>query len=373
MKFESQNLRPLNKFGVNCIATNYFRFTEVSELDNLAKSRSLDQRNVLILGGGSNILLPEKFDGVVLHPCNDKIELLDQDLSSIIVRAHAGLEWDRFVTHCVGNGWGGLENLSLIPGNVGAAPVQNIGAYGREACELIEQVTCYDLATNEVVILSKQNCEFSYRNSIFKRRPELLVISVDFKLHKPRTALLRSLKGDKKSISGVAAEFKKIISLVTKDFRFGPKTKWRPQVSFDNIRTLLDIDLIPISLKRRLVCLIRRKTMPDPAKIGNVGCFFKSPIVKSSIADSIKTAYPKISLYPGTPGTYKVSAGDLIRECGWAGKKIGDVSINARRPLIILNHGNASAKEILNFSKSVQSDVQKKFNITIEPEVVIVQ
>lgn len=373
MNFEIRNLKKLNKFGLDCTAKNYFKFTEVAELENLAKNIYLIPEEILILGGGSNIVLPQKFEGVVLHPCNEKIEILENTPSSVIVRAYAGLEWDLFVAYCVDNGWGGLENLSLIPGNVGAAPVQNIGAYGTEVCEFIEKVTCYNLSTNKIEILETQDCQFSYRYSVFKKRTELLVLSVDFKLYKPSKAALKNLQGGKKSISYFSKEIWHLINLIAHSFKLGPKTKWHPRISFDNVRRLLDLDILPISLKRKLVCTIRKKTMPDPAKTGNAGCFFKSPIVQNSAVQRLKFLFPNVSLYPNTPDTFKVSAGDLIRECGWAGKKIGDVSINERRPLVVLNHGNATAEEIVAFANNIITDIQIKFDITLEPEVVIVQ
>jgi UDP-N-acetylmuramate dehydrogenase len=373
MKFKTKNLKSLNKFGLDCIAENYFRFIDIEELERLTRDISFSDDKFFILGGGSNILLPENLQGIVLHPCNDKIEIISDNYSHITIRAHAGREWDSFVAHCVSNKWAGLENLSLIPGNVGAAPVQNIGAYGKEACELIEKVTCFNLLTKQIVTLNKSDCEFSYRNSIFKKRPELLVLSVDFELAHSRPPISRDQSGNKRSPRSIIEELKTLVIFISKDVKFGPKTNWRPKISFENVRTLLDSSLLPISIKRKLVCFIRRKTMPDPAKIGNVGCFFKSPSVNRLTADSLNNLYPRIAIYPSSTDTFKISAGDLIRECGWAGVKIGDVSINERRPLIILNHGNATSNDILVFSKNVQSAVFNKFKLTIEPEVVIVK
>lgn len=370
MKIEEKNLRPLNKFGLDCTTKKYFRFFEVSDLAKLATEIPLRENDFFILGGGSNILLPENLHRIVLHPCNDKIEIISSSKDHITVRAHAGLEWDKFVAHCVSRNWAGLENLSLIPGNVGAAPVQNIGAYGKEVCELIGKVTCYDLFTKQIIELKNLDCRFSYRNSIFKKRPELLVLSVDFELIHSRTSVFR--EKDKKTYRETLKELYIIISIILSTVRLGPKTKWRLKLSFDKMRILLQSHILPISLKRSLVCFIRRKTMPDPANIGNVGCFFKSPIIDRAAAESLKSLHPNITIYPSEENSYKVSAGDLIRECGWAGKRVGDVSINARRPLIILNHGNATSKEILNFSKNVQDDVLDKFNISIDPEAVIV-
>ncbi|WP_440468562.1 FAD-binding protein [Pseudomonas sp. YH-1] len=373
MRMEEKNLRPYNKFGLDCITNKYFRFFDITEIEHLAAEIPLSKNNFFILGGGSNVLLPENLDRIVLHPCNDRIDIISDNNNRLIVRAHAGLEWDRFVDHCVSKNWAGLENLSLIPGNVGAAPVQNIGAYGKEVCETIEKVTCYNLFTKQIIVLENSDCEFSYRDSIFKRRPELLVLSVDFELFHSRNSALRNPNGNRRSYRDFLKEINRIVLFIFSEVTIGPKTSWKPKISFENVRSLLQSNLLSISLKRKLVCLIRKKTMPDPTDIGNVGCFFKSPIVKKSAAISLKSLYPKIAIYPDTPDTYKVSAGDLIRECGWAGIRIGDVSINERRPLIILNHGKATSKEILEFSKSIQSSVFSKFNINIDPEVVIVK
>ena len=373
MKTEEKNLRQLNKFGLDCTTKHYFRIHEISEIEKLTTEIPIIKNNFFILGGGSNILLPENLDRVVLHPCNEKIETISDNKNRIIVRAHAGLEWDKFVAHCVEKNWAGLESLSLIPGNVGAAPVQNIGAYGKEVCESIEKVNCYNLLTKQIVELKNIDCDFSYRDSIFKKRPELLVLSVEFKLFHSRTSSLRDPRGNKVSYRETLRELNRLAFFTLNAVKIGPKTRWRLKLSLDNVRPLLQSKIISISLKRKIVCFVRRRTMPDPINIGNVGCFFKSPIINRIEAESLKSLYPRITIYPNEADTYKVSAGDLIRECGWAGKRIGEVSINERRPLIILNHGKATSKEILTFSKNVQNSVFTKFNINIDPEVVIVK
>jgi UDP-N-acetylmuramate dehydrogenase len=364
------SLRNLNKFQVESVTEKYFSFTENEELSRL-KDYDLGN-NYLILGGGSNILLPCEFNGVVIQPKSQKIQIIEKSKHRIIVRCDAGLDWDEFVAITIKRGWQGLENLTSIPGNVGASPVQNIGAYGAEVSELIEKVNCYDLKNHTFLTLNNQECEFSYRQSIFKRRPELLVLSVEFILMpKPFTQLYanRSLLS---CATVVAKESALAVLLILKSIRIGTSTSWKLKINFEHLRQFLGLSIISPTIKRIMVKYIRKKTMPDPKHIGNNGCFFKSPVVEQKEAARIKLIDPAIKTYEDSDSHLKVSAGDLIKSCGWAGRRIGNVSIDKNRPLVILNHGQASSIEILNFSLLVQSSVTQKFQLKIEPEVVIV-
>ncbi|WP_322614079.1 FAD-binding protein [Pseudomonas sp. BIC9C] len=364
------SLRHLNKFQVESVTDKYFSFTKDEELSEL-KNYNLGD-NYLILGGGSNILLPCEFSGVVIQPKSQKIEIIEKSKQRIIVRSDAGLDWDEFVAITIKHGWQGLENLTSIPGSVGASPVQNIGAYGAEVSELIANVNCYDLKNHTFLTLSNQECEFSYRQSIFKRRPELLVLSVEFILMpKPFTQLFanRSLLP---CAAVVVKEAVLAVLLILKSIRIGTSTSWKLKVNFEYLRQFLGLSIISPTIKRVMVKYIRKKTMPDPKNIGNNGCFFKSPVVEQKEAARIKLIDPAIKTYEDSDSHLKVSAGDLIKSCGWAGRRIGNVSIDKNRPLVILNHGQASSIEILNFSLLVQSSVTQKFQLKIEPEVVIV-
>jgi UDP-N-acetylmuramate dehydrogenase len=367
---KNYNLEKLNTFKIPSKAKKYFCFTEESELDEYIKTTFNDAHSWFVLGGGSNVLFSGDFDGEVIHPVKADVEVRSNDKNIVIVRAFAGLEWDVFVGICSKNGWQGIENLTLIPGNVGASPVQNIGAYGTEACEYIDAVNCYDLKNKCLIRFENEECEFTYRNSLFKRRPELIVLSVDFRLFaKPFSSLFASGK-----INGVLQAIPQIIKSVQlsfKSIKIGPSTNWKLKMHFQYVRELLSLKIIHPSVKRKLVRMIRTKTMPDPKKIGNVGCFFKSPIVDIEKYNRIKAIDSCIGFHPFDNDKVKVSAGDLIKSCKWNGKRVGDVSVEANRPLIVLNHGSATGAEILSFSESIQKDVYAKFSVHLEPEVVI--
>ena len=369
--FESNyNLEELNTFRIPSKAKYYFRFSETKELDKFVNTIFDRSLPCFILGGGSNVLFSENFDGLVIHPVKKDVKVITSSKFTTIVRAYSGLEWDKFVGICVANGWQGIENLTLIPGNVGASPVQNIGAYGTEASEYIDRVNCYDLEKKQSVSFSNTECCFTYRNSLFKQRAGLIVLSVDYKLFtNPYSALF--LRGKGNALTAIIKQVFSSAVLSIKSVKFGPTTKWKLKMHFYHVRELLALSVIHPAIKRKLVRFIRTKTMPDPKRIGNVGCFFKSPIVDLNEYNRIKSKDPKIGSYYFDAGKVKVSAGDLIKSCQWNGKRIGDVSVEKNRPLIILNHGSATGAEILDFSQNIQADINKKFNINIEPEVVI--
>lgn len=360
---EEFSLKDLNTFKVECICKRYFEFNDDHEIDYFCKNSLSPSEKIFILGGGSNTLLPINFPGTIIHPRNEEVNKISESSSSIIIKAGAGLEWDKLVELSVSNKWIGLENLSLIPGSVGASPVQNIGAYGSEASQFIHKVHCYNLDTKEFLTLTNHECNFSYRESIFKSRPELIVLHVEYTLQKPTKIPLKSRAG----------QYLKALDLMFSCIKIGPKTSWKIKTNFSRIRDLLEINAIPAKIKRKIVKAIRTKTMPNPDLIGNAGCFFKSPITTIEQSKKIKEIDNSISFYNEKSGKIKVSAGDLIKSCNWNGKRIDNVSLDRNRPLVVLNHGEATAKEILEFSKKVADDVYKKFKISIEPEVVIIK
>lgn len=366
------NLKHLNTFKVDSIAERYFKFHNEEDLDEFAKEHLTIDTPYLILGRGSNLLLSKNFNGVVLHPTRSDISVLEKTSRHIIVRAYAGLEWDNFVKYCVDMGWQGVENLTLVPGNVGAAPVQNIGAYGTEVSECIRTVNCYDLKEKKLVSLTNQECNFSYRYSVFKTRPELLIISVDFQLYSSQLIAITAKKNKIALPLILLGSLFSAIRLALRSVRLGPSTRWKIKMNFSYVRDFLLLPIIPISLKRRLVKSIRQKTMPAPDKIGNVGCFFKSPIISEPEAKTLLTSLPSIQIYPHNDGQYKVSASDLIKACGWDDRRIGDVSVDKNRPIVILNHGSATGSEIYKYSQAIQKDIHEKFNLTLEAEVVII-
>ncbi|MCK8071268.1 FAD-binding protein [Vibrio sp. 1CM23M] len=364
------SLKSFNTFGVNVMCSQYFSFIEIQELDDFIKCDTNSLGPFFILGGGSNVLFRSDFDGLVIHPKSKTVEVVKENNDEVIVRVAAGMNWDDFVNYSVNKSWQGLENLTLIPGNVGASPVQNIGAYGTEVSEVIHSVLCYDLKNRRQVVLSNQQCEFSYRDSVFKREKELLVYAVEFKLNKSSFGRLNRLSFFSFLKEAYTQTFK-LIPLCFKMLRIGSSTNWKLKMNFNYMRDVLKLDIIPNSLKRSIVKYIRSRNMPDPKKIGNVGCFYKNPIVEVTEFERILKIDPKINSYPLYNNHLKISAGDLIRSCEWNGKRVGDVSVEVNRPLIILNHGRASGDEIWGVAKKIIDDVYKKFGVKIEPEVVV--
>lgn len=359
-----------NTFRVSAIASEYFCYKTIDDLHKYFSANTIDE--FFILGGGSNVLLSEdKIDRKVIKSDNKTIEKISENKDYILIKAYAGLEWDEFVKECNNNNWIGLSSLSLIPGTVGAAPVQNIGAYGSEACEYVHEVECYDAVEKQKLVLKNSECLFSYRDSVFKERKELIVISVTFKLYHSEVSHRSAIAGESISVAALFVSFFNIFRLTYKSIRIGKATGWKLRMNFDYVREFLTQPLISSSLKRKIVVFIRKRSMPDPKKVANVGCFFKSPIVTK---DELKqlSLEPNINVYPYTDNKVKISAGDLIRCSGLDGARVGNVGIDKNRPLILINYGNATGKEIYDFSLYISDTVYKEKNIRIEPEVVIV-
>jgi UDP-N-acetylmuramate dehydrogenase len=289
----------------------------------------------LILGGGSNILFTEDFRGTILHPENEDIKIEDRTSDYVIVSAGAGNNWDRFVEWCVDNDLGGLENLSLIPGNTGAVPVQNIGAYGVEAKDIIHQVKAFSLHNGVERSFSNEECRFGYRDSIFKNeeKGKYLITKVFFKL---TVNHLYSLSYG---------------SLEEEVSRLGDR----------NLKNI-----------RKAVINIRKSKLPDPDLIGNAGSFFKNPVVSNNVAEKLKSQYQKMPVYDDPSGNKKLAAGWLIEQCGWKGKRTGDAGVHEKQALVIVNYGNATGKQIYDLSESVKKSVFETFDIELEREVEII-
>jgi UDP-N-acetylmuramate dehydrogenase len=368
---EDYEMQGFNTFRVKCKTKYYYSFEEGEELHDFMNQVDAQQfKRILVLGGGSNILFSKNFQGLIIHPQKKNIEVLDNEGDIVTVRAFSGLKWDDFIQYCVEQGWQGLENLTLIPGNVGASPVQNIGAYGSEVSERISSVNCYDLNSKTFINLSSKECQFSYRKSVFKKRTNLVILSVDFRLSNKPFAQLIKLKNP---VQTVLKELINGFSFLLTSIRFGRNTNWKLKMDFERIRDFLNLNIISPSIKRKLVKFIRQKTMPDPEIIGNVGCFFKSPIISIIEAKILEKKFPQLHMYPHDENHMKISAGDLIKATGWNGKRLGNVSVEKNRPLIILNHGDASGNEILEFSKAVRQDVLDVIGVKVDPEVVILE
>ncbi len=321
-----------NTFQMVAKASGFIETDNQQELLEWITNHPVKSEKVMILGGGSNILLTGDFDGLVIHPANTGIEVVYEDHYSVGVRAGAGAEWDPFVEWCINRGYSGLENLSLIPGTVGASPIQNIGAYGVEAGNLVDYVEVIDLDNGRVFNLDSTECHFGYRDSIFKRPASArwLVWAVTFRL-------------DKEPMVDLSYEPLKRLF------------KGKPKPSIQDVR--------------QAVMDIRRSKLPDPAEIGNAGSFFKNPVVTPCHGSVMKMDYPDMPLYPHEIGSVKLSAGWLIEQCGWKGFRDGPVGVYPEQALVLVNYGGANAKDIMELAEKIKASVKQRFNITLEPEI----
>jgi UDP-N-acetylmuramate dehydrogenase len=325
-----------NTFGLNAFAKYYLSVETADDiLEFFNEAETVKNEKRLIIGSGSNLLFINDFDGLVIHPEMDGIQVINEDEDSVEVEAGAGVEWDRFVSYCATNSWGGIENLSLIPGTVGAAPVQNIGAYGIEVQSAIHFVKGIDLQNLEYKVFNQQECSFGYRTSLFKEqlKENFIVTSVVFKLHKQPVFTLQ--------YGALEAEVDRI-----------------GQRNLQNIR--------------QAVIAIRKSKLPDPLIVGNAGSFFKNPIISKNAASKLKSESPEIPIFPFGPGKVKVAAGWLIEKAGWKGKSIGNCAVHDQQALVLVNKGGATGQEIFELSEMIVEDVFEKFDIQLEREVQVV-
>lgn len=328
------SLKPYNTFGIDVKANRFIEITDKLQLKAVLEKNSLP---LLILGGGSNLLLTKDFEGLVIKNNIKGIDILEEDNQSIILKVGAGENWHQFVMYCIEKGYCGIENLSLIPGNVGASPMQNIGAYGVEVKDVITKVEAISLTDFSVKEFENQDCEFGYRTSIFKttEKGEYFITAVTFNLSK--TPNLNTSYG---AIEGELNE---------------------RGISNPTIKDVSDA-----------VIAIRQSKLPDPLEIGNSGSFFKNPVVKESVKNKILENFEDAPHYPQADGTYKMAAGWLIEQCGWKGKRIGDYGVHDKQALVLVNHGGAKGSDIYQLSEDIIQSVQQKFNITLEREVNII-
>ena len=332
---ENSSLQNLHSFGCNEKA-NYF--AKIDSIEAIEKSiQWAKEKNMpyLILGSGSNILFTKTFEGVVLKMEIMGIKKLKETASEVYLEVGAGENWHHFVIYCVQKGWGGVENLSLIPGTVGAAPIQNIGAYGVEAKDSIESVTAYDTQSAQFITLQNSDCAFAYRTSLFKNEKDRYIISsVQFVLQKQ--PIFKTKYGAIKEV-------------------LHQKNNKQPSVE-------------AIS---NAVIQIRSEKLPDPKKLGNAGSFFKNPTITKNSFEVLIAKFPKMIAYPITDDTYKIAAGWLIEACGWKGIQKGNVGCYEKQSLVIVHYNNGPGIEIYNFSEEIIQSVLAKFEILLEREVVI--
>jgi UDP-N-acetylmuramate dehydrogenase len=329
------SLKPYHCFACEETANYFSVITIEQDIEAVAHWSKVNNKPLLILGSGSNVLFTKNYEGIVAKMELMGIKKLNETASEVILEVGAGENWHYFVSYCVQKGWGGIENLSLIPGTVGASPIQNIGAYGVEVKDTINSVKAYDTLNGSWVQLNNKECNFGYRTSLFKNANNRYIISkVEFTLQKQPT-----LKTD----YGVIRE-----------------------VLHD--KNIKNPSLADIS---NAIIQIRTEKLPDPKKIGNAGSFFKNPIIPIAQFEQLKSEFPQLIAYPTSDTSYKIAAGWLIEACGWKGVQKGNVGCYDKQALVIVSHGAISGKEIFDFSESIIQSVKNKFGITLEREVNI--
>ncbi|WP_276496144.1 UDP-N-acetylmuramate dehydrogenase [Pontibacter litorisediminis] len=330
------SLKPYNTFGIEVKAKLFARFDSVEELQELLQSPALQHEQKLTLGGGSNLLFTKDFDGVVLQNGIKGIEKTAEDEEHVYLRAGGGEVWHEFVLHTLNQNLGGVENLSLIPGTVGAAPLQNIGAYGVELKDVFQELEAVNIETGEVKVFDNESCRFGYRESVFKNelKGQYIVTHVTFRLHK----------------------------------------KHHVNTSYGAIKSTLEemqVQEPSIQHVSAAVCHIRQSKLPDPKQIGNAGSFFKNPEIPLAQYEELQKQYPAIPSYPVSETTVKVPAGWLIEQCGWKGKVLGNYGVHKNQALVLVNYGGAKGADIQKLAYEVIASVEQKFGIRLSPEVNI--
>lgn len=328
------SLKKFNTFGIDVKTSRFLTVNSVNELRTVLAKES----EIFVLSGGSNMLLTKNIDKLVLHINIKGIEIIEEGDSHAFVKVQAGENWHDFVLWCIENNLGGLENLSLIPGYVGTSPIQNIGAYGVEIKDTFHKLKAVKIATGERKIFSNTDCEFGYRNSIFKNslKGKYIITSVIFKLTKKNHKL-------NYSYGGIRSELEKrgIIKPTIKDIS-------------------------------NCVIDIRNSKLPNPDKIGNSGSFFKNPVISNTQFNELEKQFPEIPSYIVSDSEIKVPAGWLIEKSGFKGKRFGDAGVHDKQALVLVNHGNATGQEIYELAQNIQKKVHNTFNITLEIEVNII-
>ena len=331
--FKNYSLLTSNTFGIDVSAARYVEYESIQELQLILSECDVTSSRLLHIGGGSNLLFTKDFDGVILHSAIKGINIVDETEDWVDVRVGAGVVWDDFVAYAVEHHWYGAENLSLIPGEVGASAVQNIGAYGVEAKDLIVRVDTLNVASAESRSFANEECGYAYRYSIFK--------------------------GDLRS--------KYIVTHVT--YRLGKKPVYH--LDYGNIRAELEKEECEVSLSnlRRIIINIRNSKLPDPAVIGNAGSFFMNPIVPEEKFKELQQIYPNMPHYVVGEGRVKIPAGWMIDQCGWKGRTIGRAGVHDKQALVLVNKGGATAQEIVHLAEEIMKSVDERFGIQIHPEV----
>lgn len=333
---ENISLKPYNTFGIEVGARFFAEVSSADDVREVCAERSFQNISKLILGGGSNILFTKDFEGVVIKNNFRGIEVVSENDDNIFLKAGAGENWHGFVMHCINNNYAGIENLSLIPGNVGAGPMQNIGAYGVELKDVFYELEALEIASGELTKFSAADCNFGYRESVFKNihRDKFIITAVTLKLSK--------IPVFNTSYGAIEQELEKI-----------------------------GVQELSIAAISKAVCNIRSSKLPDPKEIGNAGSFFKNPVISKEFYEQIKAEFPAVVSYP-FGSDMKLAAGWLIEQCGWKGFRQGDFGVHKNQALVLVNYGRANGTEIFKLSEEVINSVQKKFGVLLEREVNIV-
>ncbi len=334
---ENHSLKSHNTFGINVDAKYFAQVASLEELEEIVDFIETKNIPYLILGGGSNILFTKDFDGIVVKVDFKGIQVVEEDQDHVYIKVQGGENWDKFVEFCVDNNYAGLENLSLIPGNVGTSPIQNIGAYGVELKDHFHELEFFDFETRSVKLFRSNDCVFGYRNSIFKNdlKGKGIIVSVTFRLDKTPT-------------------FKTEYGTIK-----------------DEINNMW-VDDLSINVIRQVVINIRQSKLPDPEILGNAGSFFKNPTISKEEHQRLIDEFPNIVTFPQPDEKFKLAAGWLIDQCNWKGKRVGDAGVHEKQALVLVNYGNATGTEIYNLSKQIKKSVFDKFGVELEREVNII-
>lgn len=332
---ENHSLKQLNTFGIDVNAKLYADVYSEADLAEVFSNPLVKENKLLVLGGGSNMLFIKDYDGLVLKISIKGIAVKEEG-DEVLVTAGAGEVWDSLVKHCVTNGYAGIENLTLIPGTVGASPIQNIGAYGVEIKDVFESCTAFEIATGQIKTFSRADCEFAYRESVFKGKlkGQFIVTSVTYRLS--RKANLQTHYG------AINTELER--------------------------RGIAEPTMADVS---EVVAAIRVSKLPDPSTIGNAGSFFKNPMIDKLVFDELVLRFPDMPHYPAADGRVKLAAGWLIEACGFKGMVDGNTGTWKNQALVLVNHGGATGHEVYRFSEKIINTVQQKFGVLLEREVNI--
>ena len=334
---ENVSLKLYNTFGIDVTARYFATFENVTELEEILNSKLQTSNSKLILGGGSNILFTKDYSGIVLKNDIKGIEIVQEDDEFIYIKVGAGENWHQFVLHCVQNNYAGVENLSLIPGNVGASPMQNIGAYGVEIKDVFYELEAVHRQDKTIQKFGLEDCSFGYRESVFKNKykDQFIITSVTYRLNKKPS-------------------FNTSYGAINQELE------------------IMGVKNLSMQAISQAIINIRTSKLPDPKDLGNAGSFFKNPVISNEQFNALKQAFPNVIAFPSGAQHTKLAAGWLIEQCGWKGYRKGDAGCFPKQALVLVNYGNATGKEIFDLSEEIIHSVKKKFSLVLEREVNIV-